>query len=179
MERLKAIKECLIAQVQAQMAHLDCVDTEELGQAVDMLKDLEEALYYASATKAMEEASEEEKNEVLMRYYPIDMRRRPSRNMLERRRYDAGEMMYYTDDGKYDHYDTDKQLYRKGEQVNEAKGKYLKSKTSNSDKVSQMNSLEKYLQELASDMAEIVDGCSPEEKTLIHKKLTGLAAKLE
>lgn len=42
-----------------------------------------------------------------------------------------------------------------------------------------MNSLEKYLQELASDMAEIVDGCSPEEKTLIHKKLTGLAAKLE
>lgn len=179
MERLKAIKECLIAQVQAQMSNLECVDSEELGEVINAIHHLEEALYYASVTKAMKEASEEERDEVLMRYYPIDMRRRPSRNMLERRRYDAGEMMYYTDDGKYDHYDTDKQLYHKGEQVDEAKGKYLKSKTSNSDKVSQMNSLEKYLQELASDMAEIVDGCSPEEKTLIHKKLTGLAAKLE
>lgn len=179
MERLKAIKECLIAQVQAQMSHLDCVDTEELGEAVDMLKDLEEAMYYCSIVKAMEEASEEEKDEALMRYYPIDTRRQPTRNMLERRRYDAGEMMYYSDDGRYDHYDTDKHLYHKGEHVDEAKGKYLKAKSSNSDKVSQMNSLEKYLQELASDMAEIVDGCSPEEKTLIHKKLTGLASKLE
>lgn len=179
MERLKAIKESLLTQVQAQMAHLDCVDTEELGQAVDMIKDLEQAMYYCSIVKAMEEASEEEKNEALMRYYPIDARRQPTRNMLERRRYDAGEMMYYTDDGRYDHYDTDRYLYHKGEHVDEAKGKYLKAKTTNSDKVSQMNSLEKYLQELASDMAEIVDGCSPEEKTLIHKKLTGLAAKLE
>ena len=108
MERLKAIKECLIAQVQAQMAHLDCVDTEELGEVINAIHHLEEALYYASVTKAMKEASEEERDEVLMRYYPIDMRRRPSRNMLERRRYDAGEMMYYTDDGRYEHYDTDK-----------------------------------------------------------------------
>jgi len=161
------------------MSNLECVDAEELGEVINAIHHLEEALYYASVTKAMEEASEEEKNEALMRYYPIDTARRSSRNMLERRRYDAGEMMYYSDDGRYDHYNTDKYFYHKGEHVDEAKGKYLKAKSTNSDKVSQMNSLEKYLQELASDMAEIVDGCSPEEKTLIHKKLTGLASKLE
>ena len=30
-------------------------DTEELGEAIDMLKDLEEALYYCTIIEAMEE----------------------------------------------------------------------------------------------------------------------------
>ena len=135
-ERLKSIENQLVSKVETQMSNLECVDAEELGEVINAIHHLEEALYYASVTKAMKEASEEERDEVLMRYYPIDMRRRPSRNMLERRRYDAGEMMYYTDDGRYEHYDTDKSLHHKGEQVDEAKSKYLKSKTSNSDKVS-------------------------------------------
>ena len=107
-ERLKSIENQLVSKVETQMSNLECVDAEELGGVINAIHHLEEALYYASVTKAMKEASEEERDEVLMRYYPIDMRRRPSRNMLERRRYDAGEMMYYTDDGRYEHYDTDK-----------------------------------------------------------------------
>lgn len=79
------------------MSHLECVDAEELGEVIDMLKDIEEALYYNSITTAMEEATEEEKEAVLMRYYPINDKRYSNRDMLGRHQYDAGEMMYYSD----------------------------------------------------------------------------------
>ena len=55
MERLKRVKETLMSCIESQMGHLDTVDTEELGDVVDMVKDLEEAIYYCTITKAMEE----------------------------------------------------------------------------------------------------------------------------
>ena len=55
MEQLKMIKEQLIAQVQSQMADLKCVDTKELGEVVDMIKDLAQAQYYCKVYEAMEE----------------------------------------------------------------------------------------------------------------------------
>lgn len=61
MERLKSIKDCLIAQVSGQMGKLDQVDAKELGEAVDMIKDMEEACYYAKITEAMEKGEEEKK----------------------------------------------------------------------------------------------------------------------
>ena len=53
MHRLKSIKDCLVMQLEAQMEHLSCVDTKELGEVVDMVKDLEEAIYYCTVTEAM------------------------------------------------------------------------------------------------------------------------------
>jgi hypothetical protein len=53
MERLKYMKECLMCCVEGQMSHLDKTDTKELGEAIDMIKDLEEAIYYATITEAM------------------------------------------------------------------------------------------------------------------------------
>lgn len=64
MERLKSIKDCLIAQVSGQMGKLDQVDAKELGEVVDMIKDMEEACYYAKITEAMEKAK---KKKVLYR----------------------------------------------------------------------------------------------------------------
>lgn len=55
MERLKSMKDSLVACAQAQMGNLQNVDTKELGEAIDMIKDLEEAIYYCTITKAMEE----------------------------------------------------------------------------------------------------------------------------
>ena len=57
MDRLKHMKETLMCCVEEQMSHLDMVDTKELGEAIDMLKDLEEAIYYCTITKAMHENS--------------------------------------------------------------------------------------------------------------------------
>ena len=58
MERLKSMKDTLIASIQGQLGHLDKVDAKELGEVVDMVKDLEEAIYYCTITKAMEEKEE-------------------------------------------------------------------------------------------------------------------------
>ena len=55
MKRLHCIKEKLIECVECQMEHLDKVDTKELGEAIDMIKDLSEAIYYWTITKAMKE----------------------------------------------------------------------------------------------------------------------------
>lgn len=64
MEELKSMKKALVNCVQGQInGNLKEVDAKELGEAVDMIKDLEEAIYYATITKAMEGGSgENQKN---------------------------------------------------------------------------------------------------------------------
>ena len=53
LKRMKCMQECLIAKIEAYMANLEQADTEELGEALDMVKDLSEAIYYSTITKAM------------------------------------------------------------------------------------------------------------------------------
>lgn len=53
-ERLHKIKERILECVECQMEHLEEVDANELGEAIDMLKDIEEAVYYAVVTEAMQ-----------------------------------------------------------------------------------------------------------------------------
>ena len=55
MENLKSIKKCLIARAQAQMGNLQEVDAEELGEVIDMIKDLEKTIYYGTIIKAMQQ----------------------------------------------------------------------------------------------------------------------------
>ena len=81
MERLKTMKESLMSCVQSQMGNLHNVDAKELGEAVDMIKDLEEAIYYATITKAMEDkdkAGDHYKNTMFypVMYYDSPMRKR-------------------------------------------------------------------------------------------------------
>ena len=61
-ERLKTMKEAFMCAVESQMYNLAEVDAEELGEVVDMIKDLSEAVYYCEVTEAMEKAEKEEKN---------------------------------------------------------------------------------------------------------------------
>lgn len=53
MERIKTMKNQLINSAITQFEHLDKVNTNELGEVIDMIKDLEEVIYYATVTKAM------------------------------------------------------------------------------------------------------------------------------
>ena len=69
MHRLKAIEDCLISLVQGQMGNTSDVDAKELGEVVDMIKDIEEAKYYHSISKAMEE-KEENNYKYYTPYYP-------------------------------------------------------------------------------------------------------------
>lgn len=68
MERLKAMKDSLMACAQAQMGNLQNVDAKELGEAIDMIKDLEEAIYYCTITKAMEEKDKNGEHNQQMMY---------------------------------------------------------------------------------------------------------------
>ena len=48
---------------------------------------------------------------------------------------------------------------------------YLEIKSMNADKVTQVKELEKYMNELTSDIVEMIQDASPEEKQLLHKKM--------
>ena len=63
MERLKQMKETLMSSVQSQLGNLDNVDAKELGEAIDMIKDLYEAMYYCAITEAMEDKKHYEHGE--------------------------------------------------------------------------------------------------------------------
>ena len=62
-ETLKAMKEQLISCVQAQLGDISKADAEELGEAVDMIKDLAEAIYYCTITESMEKSEEKAKTQ--------------------------------------------------------------------------------------------------------------------
>lgn len=56
---------------------------------------------------------------------------------------------------------------------------YMESKSTHQDKAKQLKDLENYMQELTTDVTEMIDGASPEEKQLLQKKLATLSAKIE
>lgn len=179
MERLKHMEEVLMGCVQAQLSHLDTVDTEELGQAIDMIKDLEQAKYYCSIVKAMEEAEEDEPKEMSHRHRDMD------------RVY--GRMYYEGPDGRYPwkkrDRDEDWKSYpyypERGREIDIREGRspvtrrmYMESKQLHKDKTEKVKELEKYMQELSEDIVEMIDGASSEERQVLEKKMTSLTNKI-
>jgi hypothetical protein len=153
------------------MSHLDTVDAKELGEAVDMVKDLSEAIYYQTITDAMEEKEHrrnEEYHYYTERYMPIDYR------MMDR----GDGKMYYNGMG----HDTSikESMEHRGEwrekempfemrDVREGRSHmsrktYMESKEMHHDKGVKLKDLEKYMQELTNDMVEMIQGASLEEK---------------
>lgn len=204
MERLKHIKESLVASVEGQIGHLDTVDTKELGEAIDMIKDLEEAMYYCSIVKAMEEKEEEKEKHhhyYTERYiYPEDYYR-----MMDK---DIGRMYYGGYSQKRDEMgrfvpetgnrginrqggesQTDSKYYTERELPLEMRDRregrspisrrmYMESKEMHKDKVTKIQDLDKYLQELSSDITEMIEDASPEEQQHAAKKISSLATKI-
>lgn len=192
MEQLKNMKCTLMNQVQAQLCNLHAVDAKELGEAIDMIKDLEETMYYCTIIEAMEGKGKENYNNHSAYYtdHPYYMDRE-----MEKR----NGRMYYPDHGESgkmgpnDHmrrYDGQMAQYSEKEMPIEfrdtregrsptSRKMYMESKELNHDKAKKMKELEKYMQELTLDIAEMIEDSSPEEKQLLHKKLTALASKIE
>lgn len=189
MEQLKSIKETLVAQIQQQMGNLQCVNAKELGEVVDMVKDLEEAIYYCTIVKAMEHKDEEEKRNINNNtyyytepYYYRDMDR-----------YNDGRM-YYTpgdnDSGKSNSsrngnnrmYDKNypSEIMRDKREGNSpmARRMYMESKEMHQDNSKQMQNLEKYMHELTDDVLEMVKEATPEEKQILKNKMNTLVQKI-
>ena len=55
-EEMKTMKTQLMSCIQSQMGDLSKTDTHELGEAIDMVKDLSEAIYYCTITESMEKS---------------------------------------------------------------------------------------------------------------------------
>ena len=55
---------------------------------------------------------------------------------------------------------------------------YMESKEMREDKASQMKELEHYMQELSSDIVDMIQEASTEEKQFLEKKLLTLASKI-
>ena len=213
MERLKQMKETLMSSVQSQLGNLDNVDAKELGEAVDMIKDLSEAIYYCTITKEMEECKEEKKimdkmenklqsysmPQQVHQHYPIPEYDRPYYRDMDR---DYGKMYYDGNRGSYRGNDTrgngrdfrepeyfmpiqDFQQYpREIRDVREGRSpmtrrSYMESKEMHKGKEVEMQELEKYMQELSTDITDMIKEASPEEKQMLQQKLTLLASKVK
>ena len=210
MERLKHIKETQLGCIEGQMGHLDTVDTEELGDVVDMVKDLEEAIYYCTITKAMEE-KEKSGNGGEKEYHYYTEYRYPERDMDR----ENGKMYYnmmpmtYSDQGRmyynggnsssgsssgsnssgggdsssggsrnYSEYEYPMMRDKREGRSPMSRRTYMEAKEMHQPKTTQMKELEKYLQELSSDIVEMIQDASPEEKSFLEKKISALAAKI-
>lgn len=184
-EKLKWMKDCLICTVENQLCHLDEVDTEELGEAIDMIKDLEEAIYYCTVTEAMNKQGKE----MHMEMKKGDHHQGPD----DDRMYSGGYPMYYADNGHVNsgngtsntnssngrnYYDGP--MYRDEREGRSymSRKMYMEAKHMNKDKASQLRELEKYMQELSQDITEMIADASSEEKQYLEKKITALASKI-
>ena len=170
MERLKAMKERLINCVESQMNDLPSANSEELGEAVDMIKDLEETIYYCTVVKVMEDRDKE--TEVM--YYPMMSGRYYSGNYYPTH-------MYY--DNSYDRGMRDYEMvypkdYREG-RSGASRRMYMESKELHEGKEKQMMELEKYMKELTTDIMEMINDATPEEKETLSHKLNTLADKIK
>lgn len=171
MERMKTIKDTLLGVVQGQLGNLESVDAKELGEVVDMIKDMEEAMYYCTIVEAMKEKHEEEP----YRMYFDERYIRPDTKMPND---------YYRDiDYKNDHYrhgEKAMKIYdaREGRSPSHRR-MYMESKEMHKDSATQMHELDNYIKELGSDITEMIKDSTPEEKQVLQQKIANLAAKIK
>ena len=190
MEQLRNIEECLISQVQAQCSDLRKVDAKELGEVVDMIKDLEEAIYYCSITKAMEKSEEEREKSRSMNinyymegdagrmYYDGQSRNSDGTYASSDRRMYVPYMEYapymmrdqrWRDERFSDMYDT---------KSNSSRRMYMEGKQYHRDDQQSMKELEHYIKDLGEDMTDMIKESSSEEKQVLSSKLQQLATKI-
>lgn len=224
-EELKKMKDQLVTCVQGQLGDIAKADAHELGEAVDMIKDLAEAIYYCTITQSMEKAEEEKPSEVNnINYYTTPVYQKMSPEYWPPDPYkdtdrDRG-YMYYPGGGNGGNgngsrggsnggnsdgsgnsgtgmgtrgsvnyypmalpYEMKPDEYPMRRDPREGKAAmrrrmYMEGKENHSDTTSQLHELEAYLQELSSDITEMIKDASPEEKATLHQKMTTLASKL-
>lgn len=177
-ERMKYMKDTLMNCVQSQLGDLSSVDAKELGEAVDMIKDFSEAIYYCTITESMEKSDKHKKEmEMEPRYYPP---------MTYYRDMDRGNgTMYYPtmsssrgyQDGAMDSYPIELRDHKEGRSPLVRKT-YMERKMHGGAKEAQMRELENYVQELTHDLTEMIEGASLEEKQMLQKKISALATKI-
>ena len=180
MKKFEAMQKCLTDCVMCQMENLEHVDTKELGEAIDMIKDLAEAMYYTTITEAMKSESKTTKREP---YYWRDQGEYyghwtgGSMNDITSVRHN-----YLDESGVGSHTNHQEPMMemrdpREGRSYI-SRRTYLESKEKGKDKLGNIQDLEHYMHELSEDITEMIEQASIEEKQLMQKKLMMLAQKI-
>ena len=197
MENLKSMKENLMHCVMAQMSDLKNVDTKELGEAVDMIKDLSEAIYYCTITEAMEGNKETPrethyyteriKEPYIMRDYdrPYGRMYYPNGGSSNGNSSSNSNMSSSSGGGNNSRSYYEEREYPMMDMRDPREGRsymsrktYMESKEMGRDKLGSIQDLEHYMSELSEDITEMIHNASPEEKQLLQKKLSMLAQKI-
>ena len=190
MEELKRMKEQFISAVQGELSRgINKVDAHEMGEVVDIIKDLSEAIYYCSVTDAMDKSSQEDKEYYTEKYMPT--------------KYYTPYPRYYEDYGRdMDMYNgrmyfTEPKSSRvvRGNYANNSGGMsrmardvregrspmsrrmFMEAKEDGSDE-SSMKELEHYLKDLSEDIVEMIESLDNEERVIVKQKLASLANKI-
>ena len=209
-ERVHKMIECLTEKALCELEKgTENVDTCEMGQVVDMIKDLNEAEYKAVIVKAMKKADEEkeEYDKMLLRelkeeygedagrrfydhYRYSDGRFAPKGHGSYRRGYEEPPYYHMTPEMYRDmDRDTHSRMYYTETGMNEsgydrAKRTYTETKEMHrgntpEDKKAKMQELERYAKSLTEDVVEMVSDMSDEEKNLLRTKMQILMQKIQ
>lgn len=208
-KRIHEIREKLTECTKSQFDKgIDHVDTCEVGKAIDMIKDLAEAEYYAVLAITMQESDPDEVMEMFERYGD------GGRRYYDHYRYDDGrfapkgrgtyrrvyeEPPYYHMTPEMYHRDMDRDMGRmyytetsstsagmrdaREGRSGMSRRAYMENKelhkaNTQQDKEAKVRDLNTYMTELANDMTEIINDATPEEKTVLRNKLSALVTKI-
>ena len=194
-EILKSMKEQLTSCVQGQLGDISKADAHELGEAVDMIKDLAEAIYYCTITEAMEKEPAETPVNNNITYYttPPTYYNKMSPDYYRNMERNGGQMYYSTPggnggnqsggngSGNTSYYTQMPYAQQRDPREGRAairRRMYMEGKQAHRDQKTQLQELEAYLQELSSDVTEMIKDASPEERATLHQKMTTLASKI-
>lgn len=208
---------------------IESIDTKEMGEVSEIIKELCEAEYYAKVSKAMDEYDFEDAEEIMEegrrgyrgqprsqsgRFMSRGDGRRSNRGRSGRRGYD--EMMYMPEYYRDMDMDEGRMYYTsanasQGSQGGSSMGSssgssmgysdgmmrdmregrsgqsrrsYMETKemhkgNTQQDKDMKLKELDKYMNELSSDISEMIHDSSNEEKTMLKQKLNGLVQKIQ
>ena len=209
-ERIHKMIECLTEKALCELEKgTENVDTCEMGQVVDMIKDLNEAEYKAVIVKAMKKADEEkeEYDKMLLRELKEEYGEDTGRRYYDHYRYASGRFApkghgsyrrgyeeppyYHMTPEMYRDMDRDthSRMYYTETGMNEsgydrAKRTYTETKEMHrgntpEDKKAKMQELERYAKSLTEDVVEMVSDMSDEEKNLLRTKMQILMQKIQ
>lgn len=192
-KRIHDMVECLTKIADEELSKgAECVDTQEMGEVIDMIKDLCQAEYHARISKAME--CEEEEGEFEEKYLIALLKEEYGeddyRKFYDRYRYENGRFAPkgrgrrmgwepMKDEPPYKHmamnrdFDMDDygRMYsgQKGSRYGYSHDEYMKEKQMHpgmdeASKRMRMDKLDEYISSLVDMSKDIVHGMSPEEK---------------
>ena len=156
MKRLKAIKDTLLCAIEDQMCgNLALVNTKELGEVVDMVKDISETMYYCSVVEAMGKTSTSKSKATTPNHYTDQM---------------AITAIPYGEHEEWDEREGKSPLKRK---------EYLIAKEEHKEKDMLLHELDEYLHELSLDLTEMLDGALTAEKALAQQRISAIIATMK